>query len=54
VKDDTAEGTYEGMAAFLAMQPAERSPMIRTGLDCFRARYEMKRSAAALNELFQG
>jgi glycosyltransferase involved in cell wall biosynthesis len=52
VKADTAEGTYEGMTALLAMGPAERSMMVRNGVDCFRARYEMKRSARALNELF--
>ena len=44
--------TYEGMAAFLAMQPVERLQMIRNGIQCFRDRYEMKRSAAALNQLF--
>ncbi len=52
VKDDTADGTYAGMAEFLAMRPEERLQMIRNGIDCFRARYEMSRSAAALNELF--
>jgi glycosyltransferase involved in cell wall biosynthesis len=52
VKADTVEGTYQGMAAFLAMGPEERSQMIRNGVDCFRARYEMKRSARALSELF--
>jgi glycosyltransferase involved in cell wall biosynthesis len=52
VNADTAEGTYQGMVAFLAMRPEERLQMIRNGIDCFRARYEMKRSAAALNELF--
>jgi len=52
VKADTAEGTYQGMAAFLAMGPEERLRMIRNGVDCFRARYEMSRSARALSELF--
>jgi glycosyltransferase involved in cell wall biosynthesis len=52
VKADTAEGTYEGMVAFLAMRPEERLQMIRNGIDCFRSRYEMGRSAALLNELF--
>jgi glycosyltransferase involved in cell wall biosynthesis len=52
VKADTAEGTYQGMKAFLAMGPEERLRMVRNGVDCFRSRYEMKRSAAALNELF--
>ena len=52
VNADSAEGTYQGMAAFLAMRPEERLQMIRNGIDCFRGRYEMKRSAADLNELF--
>jgi glycosyltransferase involved in cell wall biosynthesis len=52
VKDDSAEGTYQGMAAFLAMRPEERLQMIRNGVDCFRGRFEMRRSAAALNALF--
>jgi glycosyltransferase involved in cell wall biosynthesis len=52
VKDDSAEGTYQGIAAFLAMRPEDRSQMIRNGVDCFRRRYEMTRSAAALNALF--
>jgi glycosyltransferase involved in cell wall biosynthesis len=52
VKADTAEGTYQGMKAFLAMGPEDRLMMVRNGVDCFRGRYEMKRSAAALNELF--
>jgi glycosyltransferase involved in cell wall biosynthesis len=52
VTADSAEGTYQGMTAFLAMQPEERLQMIRNGVDCFRGRYEMRRSAAALNALF--
>jgi glycosyltransferase involved in cell wall biosynthesis len=52
VKADTADGTYEGMAEFLGMGPEERLQMIRNGIDCFRARYEMGRSAQALSELF--
>jgi glycosyltransferase involved in cell wall biosynthesis len=52
VKDDSAEGTYQGIAAFLAMRPEDRSQMIRNGVDCFRRRYEITRSAAALNALF--
>ena len=52
VTADSAEGTYQGMTAFLAMQPEERLQMIRNGVDCFRGRYEMRRSARALNELF--
>jgi glycosyltransferase involved in cell wall biosynthesis len=52
VKADTAEGTYQALAAFLAMGPEERLQMIGNGLACFRARWEMKRSAEALNDLF--
>jgi glycosyltransferase involved in cell wall biosynthesis len=52
VNADTAEGTYRSMATLLAMQPEERRRMISNGVRCFRARYEMKRTAQALNELF--
>ena len=52
VNADTAEGTYRSMAALLAMQPEERRRMISNGIACFRARYEMKRTAQALNDLF--
>ena len=52
VNADTAEGTYRWMAAFLAMRPEERRRMMSNGVDCFRARYEMKRTAQALNDLF--
>ena len=52
VNADTAEGTYRSMAALLAMSAEERRRMVSNGLDCFRARYEMKRTAQALNELF--
>ena len=52
VNADTAEGTYRSMTRLLAMQPEERRRMVSNGLACFRARYEMKRTARALNELF--
>jgi glycosyltransferase involved in cell wall biosynthesis len=52
VNPDTAEGTYRGMAALLAMQPEKRRRMVSNGVACFRARYEMRRTAQALNELF--
>jgi glycosyltransferase involved in cell wall biosynthesis len=52
VNPDTVEGTYRSMTTLLAMQPEERRRMIRRGLECFRARYEMTRTAQALNELF--
>jgi glycosyltransferase involved in cell wall biosynthesis len=52
VNPDTAEGTYRGMSALLAMQPEERERMVRNGFACFGARYEMKRTAQALNDLF--
>ena len=52
VNADTAEGTYRSMTTLLTMQPAERRRMVSNGLACFRARYEMKRTAQALNELF--
>jgi glycosyltransferase involved in cell wall biosynthesis len=52
VNPDTAEGTYRSMETLLAMQPEERQRMVGNGLACFRARYEMKRTAQALNDLF--
>jgi glycosyltransferase involved in cell wall biosynthesis len=52
VNDDTAEGTYQSMIAFLNMSEEARKRMIENGLRCFRSRYEMKRTAKALNDLF--
>ena len=52
VNPDTVEGTYRSMTILLAMQPEERGRMISNGLACFRSRYEMKRTAQALNDLF--
>ena len=52
VNPDTVEGTYRSMAALLAMKQEERQRMASNGLACFRARYEMKRTARALNDLF--
>jgi glycosyltransferase involved in cell wall biosynthesis len=52
VNPDTAEGTYRSMAALLGMSAEERGRMVRNGLACFRARYEMKRAAQALDEVF--
>ena len=40
------------MEALLAMQPEERQRMVSNGHACFRARYEMKKTAQALNDLF--
>jgi hypothetical protein len=40
------------MAALLAMPPEKRRRMVSNGVACFRARYEMRRTAQALNELF--
>ncbi len=51
VNADTAEGTYRSMAALLAMQ-RKSGRIMSNGLGCFRARYEMKRTAQALNDLF--
>jgi glycosyltransferase involved in cell wall biosynthesis len=52
VNPDTVEGTYRSMETLLAMRPAERQRMVSNGQACFRARYEMKRTAQALNDLF--
>jgi glycosyltransferase involved in cell wall biosynthesis len=52
VNSDTADGTWRSMTTLLAMKPEERGRMISNGLACFRARYEMKRTAQALKDLF--
>jgi glycosyltransferase involved in cell wall biosynthesis len=52
VNPDTAEGTYRSMAALLALTAEERERLVSNGLACFRARYEMKRTAQALDEVF--
>lgn len=52
VNSDTAEGTYCGMAALLALPAEERRRMVSNGLTCFRTRYEMGRTAQALLDLF--
>jgi hypothetical protein len=52
VNEDTAEGTYRSMATLLAMGPEERQRMVANGLACFLARYEMKNTGRALEELF--
>jgi glycosyltransferase involved in cell wall biosynthesis len=52
VNPDTAEGTYRSMTTLLAMRPVERQRMIDNGVACFRAHYEMRRTARALGELF--
>ena len=52
VDDDTAEGTYRSMKALLNMSQQERQRMAENGVRCFRSRYEMKRTAKALNDLF--
>ena len=51
VNPDTAEGTYRSMTSLLGMQPEERMRMISRGVECFQTRYEMRRTAQALNEL---
>jgi glycosyltransferase involved in cell wall biosynthesis len=52
INEDTVEGTYCSMAAFLSMSIEERQQMIENGLRCFRSRYEMTRTAKALQDLF--
>jgi glycosyltransferase involved in cell wall biosynthesis len=52
VNPDTAEGMYRSMAALLALTAEERERLVSNGLACFRARYEMKRTAQALDEVF--
>jgi glycosyltransferase involved in cell wall biosynthesis len=52
VNADTAEGTYRSMTTLLSLAAEQRRRMISNGLACFRARYEMKRTAQALSDLF--
>lgn len=52
VDDDTAEGTYRSMDAFLKMSEEERRRMKSNGLRCFQSRYEITGTARALNDLF--
>jgi glycosyltransferase involved in cell wall biosynthesis len=52
VNPDTADGTHRSMETLLALQPEERRRMVGNGHACFRARYEMKGTAQALNDLF--
>jgi glycosyltransferase involved in cell wall biosynthesis len=52
VNPDTVEGTYRSMETLLGMKAEERQRMVRNGQACFRARYEMTRTAQALNDLF--
>ena len=52
VNPDTAEGTFQSMITLLRMTAEERQHLVRNGRACFRSRYEMQRTAAALNEIF--
>ncbi len=52
VNADTAEGTYRSMVELLGMPDHDRQRMVENGVRCFRSRYEMKRTAKALNDLF--
>ncbi|HEX3941518.1 MAG TPA: glycosyltransferase [Acidobacteriaceae bacterium] len=52
VDADTADGTYRSMIAFLKMSTGERLRMQENGLRCFQSRYEITRTAQALNDLF--
>lgn len=52
IDEDSLEGTHRSMAAFLALRPEERNRLSANCVQCFRKRYEMKRTAQALNDLF--
>jgi glycosyltransferase involved in cell wall biosynthesis len=52
VNEDTAEGTYRSMVQLLEMPDRERRRMAENGVRCFHSRYEMRRTARALNDLF--
>ena len=52
VNPDTAEGTFQSMDTYLAMSPEELHAMTASGLHCFTSRFEMRRTAQALQRLF--
>ena len=52
VNPDTTEGTYRSITTLLGMNAEQRQRMVNNGLACFHARYEMKRIAQALDDLF--
>jgi hypothetical protein len=52
VHSDTVAGTYQSMTGWLALSPEERQRMASKGVACFRSRYEMSRTAQALQGLF--
>jgi glycosyltransferase involved in cell wall biosynthesis len=52
VHSDTAAGTYQSLRTWLALPVEERQRMASNGVACFHARYEMTRTAEALQGLF--
>jgi glycosyltransferase involved in cell wall biosynthesis len=52
VNPDTVTGTYQSLMTWLALPVEERQKMASNGVACFRARYEMTRTAEALQGLF--
>ena len=52
VNSDTADGTWRSMTDVAGDGAGGTGAMISNGLACFRARYEMKRTAQALHDLF--
>lgn len=53
VDEDTVEGALRSMLKLLRMTGDERQRMTANGLAAFHARYEMIRTAQALNDLFR-
>jgi glycosyltransferase involved in cell wall biosynthesis len=51
VAEDNLEGTIELLQKWVSVLGAERDAMARRAIDCFRNRYDIKQTAAALGEL---
>src|SRR5208283_5193608 len=50
--DDTLEGTVRLLSRWFDLLPAERAAMAVRAQPCFAARFSMKRTAVAINDVF--
>jgi glycosyltransferase involved in cell wall biosynthesis len=53
MEPDTAEGTERLLRRWIEMQPEERWAMAAKALECFSARYDMRKNAKAVAGLFE-
>jgi glycosyltransferase involved in cell wall biosynthesis len=53
MEPDTAEGTWRLMAGWMSMSEAERAAMGQRARECFAQRYDMRKCAKAVVELFR-